>query len=686
MQTVRKRYPPDSCGCKAKGKLEPAGRDGVSASKADPCCAPAFRPEKGAGPETEEKSARNSKGTGEDAPASDRFRTGVLLLGIVLFAAGMVFRFPAKAESVLFLSSFLLAGGEILFEAGRDLVHGRLLNENFLMSVATLGALALGKFAEGAAVMIFYRIGEFFEDLAVRRSRKSISRLMDLRPGYANRIREDGTAERVPPEDISVGERILVRPGEKIPLDGEIEKGRSSLDTSALTGESLPRGVETGNEVLSGSVNRDGALTVKVTRKFEESASSKILELVRDAGSRKARTEKFITRFSRIYTPAVVFSAAALAVLPPLFLPGAGFSEWAERALTFLVVSCPCALVLSVPLGFFAGIGGASRKGILVKGGACLEALSKVDTVVFDKTGTLTKGNFCVSKISPAREWTRDDLLCLAAHAERYSIHPAAAAIRSAWGKNAYPLRIEGVREIPGEGVTASVDGKTVLAGNASLMDGEKIEHGDPFPSGTTVFFAVDGVYAGKLSVADEVRPESVSAVQKLRSAGVRRIIMLTGDSKETAGLIAGETGLDDFHAELLPAGKVEWMEKIAREVPPGRKMVFVGDGTNDAPALARADIGVAMGGIGTDAALESADVVLMSDDPSRLETAIRIARHTCRIVRQNVVFALGVKFTILALAAFGLTTMWAAVFGDVGVAILDILNSARAAFLRDSD
>jgi Cd2+/Zn2+-exporting ATPase len=617
--------------------------------------------------------AAAGEGTGVSGRA--KLRRAAVILAAALFAAGLALPLAGGVKAALFLASSLLAGGEVLIAAARSCVHGHVFDENFLMSVAVLGAFAVGEYAEGAAVMIFYRVGEYFEDRAVDRSKRSISALMDIRPDSAN-LKAGGAVRRVRPEEVAVGDSILVRPGEKIPLDGRVTEGCSLLDTSALTGESLPRSVEPGSEVLSGSVNLNGALTVEVTKEFGESTASKILDLVRNAGSRKARAENFITKFARYYTPAVVFSAVALAFLPPLLVPGAALSEWVHRALIFLVVSCPCALVLSVPLSFFGGIGGASRRGILVKGGNYLEALSRVDTVVFDKTGTLTRGSFEVTEVSPAEGWDRETLLDLAAHAELYSSHPIAASIRAACGSRPDPARVSGYEVIPGKGVRASVDGRAVLAGNAALTG---MENAASPAAGTVVFLTVDGAYAGRIVIADEIKPDAAQAVQKLKEAGVRRTVMLTGDCRGAADRVARETGLDAACAELLPAQKVEKLEELSREAPAGGKIVFVGDGINDAPVLARADVGVAMGGIGSDAAIEAADVVLMTDEPSKLADAIRIARRTHSVVMQNVVFALGVKFAVLALAAFGAATMWEAVFADVGVALIAVLNSLRA-------
>ncbi|XOQ47937.1 MAG: Cadmium, zinc and cobalt-transporting ATPase [Eubacteriales bacterium] len=608
-----------------------------------------------------------------------------MLIGAVLFAVGMAVPLPHTAELSVFLLSFVLIGGEVVLKALRNIARGQVFDENFLMGVAAVGAFAIGEYAEAVAVMLFYQVGEFFQDMAVNRSRKSISALMDIRPDYAN-LKTGGEVRRVSPEEVAIGDRILVRPGEKVPLDGKVVEGISSVDTAALTGESLPRDVEPGSEILSGSVNKSGLLTVEVTKEFGESTVTKILDLVQNASSQKAPAENFITKFARYYTPAVVFAAVALAVLPPLFLPGTPLSQWINRALTFLVVSCPCALVISIPLSFFGGIGGASKNGVLIKGSNYLEALNHVDTVVFDKTGTLTKGNFKVTKIQPEEGWSEGDILYYAAHAELHSSHPIAVSIREAYQKEPDASQLAEYEEIPGKGIRVKVNGKTVLAGNSRLMDAENIRHPASGAAGTAVYLAVDGAFAGLIMINDEVKPDSARAIWELKAAGVRRTVMLTGDSKKSGEEAARELGLDEVYTELLPQQKVEQMEKLCGQAAKGGKLVFVGDGINDAPVLARADVGVAMGGLGSDAAIEAADVVLMTDEPSKLVTAIRIAKKTRRIVWQNIVFALGVKLLILVLAAFGIATMWAAVFGDVGVAILAVLNAIRASRIKNEE
>ncbi|WP_312692071.1 heavy metal translocating P-type ATPase [Caproiciproducens sp.] len=613
-----------------------------------------------------------------DAIKKHRLRQIGLITGAVLFVIGMVSPFSQPVEFVLFLISYLLVGGEVVLRAVKNIAKGQVFDENFLMSVATVGAFAIGDFAEGVAVMLFYQVGEFFQNRAVNRSRKSISALMDIRPDYAN-LKIGGEVKKVSPEEVGIGDLILIRPGERVPLDGRVIEGTSSVDTAALTGESLPRDAEPGTELLSGSVNKNGLLTVEVTREFGESTVTKILDLVQNASSQKAPTENFITKFARYYTPVVVFAALALAVIPPLVIPGASFTQWINRALTFLVVSCPCALVISIPLSFFGGIGGASKKGILVKGSNYLEALNNVDTVVFDKTGTLTKGSFKVTQINASKGWTQDEILSYAAHAELYSSHPIAASIREAYGREPDAAQVADYEEISGKGVRVKVNGKTVLAGNGKLMEAEKIEWQAPSKTGTVVYLAVDGAFAGSVVISDEIKPDSKLAIQSLKAIGVRNTVMLTGDSRAAGEGVAKELGLDAVYTELLPQQKVEQMEALSNQVAKGGKLVFIGDGINDAPVLARADVGVAMGGLGSDAAIEAADVVLMTDEPSKLVAAIRIAKKTRSIVWQNILFALGVKIVILVLAAFGIATMWAAVFGDVGVTIIAVLNAIRA-------
>ncbi|MDR2158718.1 MAG: cadmium-translocating P-type ATPase [Treponema sp.] len=617
-------------------------------------------------------------------------KRAALILGILLFALGLflknavdeafALRFPGvPAPSLMaLLGSYFFAGGEVLLQVLKNIARGKVFDENFLMSLATAGAFAIGEYPEAAAVMIFYQVGEAFQELAVNRSKRNIAALMDIRPDFANLKTGDGIRV-VAPDRVAVGDRIIIRPGERVPLDGRVLEGSSTLDTSALTGEALPRDVERDSEVLSGSINKSGLLMVEVTRVFGESTVSKILNLVQSAGNRKARVENFISRFARYYTPAVVAAAAALAVLPPL-ITGTPFRESLYRALVFLVVSCPCALVISIPLSFFGGIGGASRKGILVKGGNFLEALNRVDTVVFDKTGTLTRGVFRVTRIVPAEGYTEEELLRLGARAEHFSTHPIAASIRDAWTGTVDPSLIEKAEEIAGCGVRLRMEGKTVLAGNRRLMEREGVKrmprHED-LP-GTIVYLALDGVLAGYFVIADELKEDSAGTIRSLRDLNIHSV-MCTGDSRAAGMAAAAEAGVEKVYTELLPQDKVTLLEELEREKRGTGTIAFVGDGINDAPVLARSGIGIAMGGIGSDAAIEAADVVLMTDEPSKLITAIKIAKKTRAIIWQNIIFALGVKALILLLGALGLATIWEAIFGDVGVTLLAVFNSMRA-------
>ena len=588
-------------------------------------------------------------------------------------------------EFVLFLIPYLIAGYDVLLKAARNIGNGQVFDENFLMTIATVGAFALVLFpdsqphmAEGAAVMLFYQVGELFQGYAVGKSRQSIADMMDIAPDFANVMR-DGKLVQVDPYEIGVGDEIVVKPGERVPLDGTIVEGSTQLDTAALTGESVPRHVEEGAEVISGCVNMTGKITVKVSKPFEQSTVSRILELVESASEKKAQTENFITRFARYYTPIVTIGALVLAVLPPLLF-GQSWSDWIERGLTFLVVSCPCALVISVPLSFFGGIGGASRLGILVKGGNYLEALSHTETVVFDKTGTLTNGSFNVVAVHPdaAAEVDPDLILSIAAHAEAYSDHPIAVSVKEAFTGEIDQSRIADVREEGGHGVRAVVDERVVLVGNDKLMREEGIAYHDCELTGTILHVSIDGKYAGHIIIADVVKEDAAECIKRLHAAGVRKTVMLTGDRAEVAKAVAEKLGLDEYHGKLLPEDKVSQVERLLGETSEKGKLAFVGDGINDAPVLTRADIGIAMGAMGSDAAIEAADIVLMDDKPSKIASAIRIARKTMRIVWQNIVFALGVKFAVLVLAAVGLATMWLAVFADVGVAILAILNAMR--------
>lgn len=613
--------------------------------------------------------------------AGEKKETLRLAIGAALFAAALIFKFPLAAEALLYGISYLLVGGEILLKSARNISRGQVFDENFLMSVATLGAFAIRQFPEAVAVMLFYQVGELFQDTAVNRSRKSIAALMDIRPDYAN-LKSGAEIKQVSPESVSIGDVILVKPGEKVPLDGKVVEGNSMVDTSALTGESVPREAVAGADVLAGFINKSGLLTVEVTKEFGESTVAKILDLVENAAGKKAPTENFITRFARYYTPVVVFGALAIAVLPPLFIEGATFSQWIYRALVVLVISCPCALVVSIPLGFFGGIGGASRNGVLVKGGNYLEALNNVKIVVFDKTGTLTKGVFKVTDVSPGEGFNREALLEYAAYAEAHSNHPIARSVQEAYHE-AYNREIDTQKiteyeEITGHGIKVQVDGKTILAGNAKLMAREGISHAGPDIAGTVVHLAVNGKYAGYLAIADEIKEDSARAMRGLKAAGVKQLVMLTGDNRAVGEEVGRRLGLDEVHAQLLPDQKVEQVERLNRSKGPGEKLVFVGDGINDAPVLARADVGVAMGGLGSDAAIEAADVVLMTDEPSKLVTAIKVAKRTRQIVWQNITLALAVKVVFLALGTGGIASMWEAVFADVGVALLAILNAMR--------
>ncbi len=583
-------------------------------------------------------------------------------------------------EYPIFVSAYLLVGGKVVRAAVRNLVRGEVFDETFLMTVATLGAILIHQLPEAVAVMLFYAMGELFQDAAVGRSRRAIGALLDIRPDVAN-LRTDETVETVRPEDVEVGRIVLVRPGERIPLDGEVVEGSSFVDTSVLTGEPTPRRVRPGEKVLAGMVNQQGTLDVRVDRRAAESSVSRILNLVENAAARKAPTEQFITRFARYYTPAVTLAALAIALVPPLVVPGATFASWIYRALVLLVISCPCALVISIPLGYFGGIGGASRHGILVKGANFLDALTSLHTVVFDKTGTLTRGVFRVTETSVRNGFSRDELIELAALAETNSAHPIARSILEAYARPVRPGLIRDYQEVSGHGVKAFVHGREIVAGNDRLMHWENIDHDSCDLEGTVVYVAVNRVFAGYIVISDEVRPDAAEAVAGLRRLGVRRMIMLTGDDEAAAKAVAGRTGMDAYFAELLPEEKVAKLEEISCAVTrrDRRKLAFVGDGINDAPVIARADVGIAMGGLGRDAAIEAADVVLMDDMPSRLVTAVRVARGTRAVVVQNIALALGVKGAFILLGAVGVATMWEAVFADVGVALLAVLNSTRA-------
>ena len=613
-----------------------------------------------------------------------RIIVGAVLLAVAALVEHTV-QLPVWQMLIIYLVPYLVVGYDVVGEAFEGICHGEVFDEDFLMFVATVGAMCIGflpgaepQFAEAVFVMLFFQVGELFEHYAEHRSRRSIRALMDIRPDTANVLR-NGKMQTVSPDTIAVGETIIVKPGERVALDGEIVDGTSALNTVALTGESMPRDVHKGDQVVSGCVNISGVLTVKVQKSFGESTASKIISMVENASEKKSKSEAFITRFARVYTPIVVIVALVLAFVPPLFCGGyvEALTTWLYRALTFLVVSCPCALVISIPLSFFGGIGGASRHGILIKGASYIDALSELDTVVFDKTGTLTHGEFCVEAIHPDKI-SPDQLLHLAAHVERYSTHPIAVSLKQAFGNEADGCKVEDVEEIAGHGVRAVVNGHTVCVGNERMMDSVGAEWHKCHVVGTTVHVAIDGEYAGHIVVADRIKQDAADAIAGLHAMGVRNTVMLTGDRKEVGEDVARRVGIDDCHTQLLPADKLGILEQLLDKKKKNRTLAFVGDGINDAPALARADVGVAMGALGSDAAIEAADVVLMDDKPSKMVTAIRIARRTLGIARQNVWFAIGVKVLVLLLAAVGLATMWMAVFADVGVMVLAVLNAMR--------
>ena len=610
----------------------------------------------------------------------DKKRTIRLAVGAAVYAIGMALtvfaKLPTPAELAFLIVAYVILGWDVVWQAVKNITRGQVFDEHFLMSVSTIGAFAIGEYPEAVAVMLFYQVGEFFQSLAVKRSRKSISDLMDIRPDSAT-VKRNGVLQVVSPESVAVGEIIVVKPGEKIPLDGIVVDGESMLDTKALTGESVPKSIRKGDEALSGCINQSGLLTLKVTKSFGESTVSKIIDLVENASARKAPTENFITTFARYYTPVVVGMAAVLAIIPPLVL-GGGWSEWLRRGFVFLIVSCPCALVISIPLTFFGGIGAASKRGVLVKGSNYLEALNKVSVVVFDKTGTLTKGVFEVANIIPAAGYQKEQVLEYAAQAESYSNHPIAKSILATYGKPIDQKQFSDFEEISGHGISVMVQGKKVLAGNSKLMESEKIAYAACDAAGTKFYVAADGSYVGCILIADEVKPDSKCAIAELKKIGVEKTVMLTGDDERIGKSVADELGLDAYYAQLLPDQKVEKLEMLDKQKRQGSKLAFVGDGINDAPVLARADVGIAMGGLGSDAAIEAADVVLMTDEPSKLVEAIDVAKATKRIVMQNIVIALGIKSVFLVLGALGMAGMWEAVFGDVGVTIIAVLNAMR--------
>ena len=601
-----------------------------------------------------------------------------IIIGAAVLATAVLLNLNNEwLQIALFIISYIIVGGDVVKRAVKNIFKGQVFDENFLMSIATIGAFFIGEYPEGVAVMLFYQVGELFQSYAVGKSRKSIASLMDIRPDYAN-VKKGDELVKVDPDEVQIGDIIVIKAGEKIPLDGKVIEGSSMIDTSALTGESIPREVEVGSDILSGCININGVITAEVTKEFGESTVSKILDLVENASSKKSNSEQFITKFARYYTPVVVIIAVFLAIIPPLVIDGATFSDWIYRALAFLVVSCPCALVISIPLSFFGGIGGASKKGILVKGSNYLEALAETEIVVFDKTGTLTKGVFNVQEIHPEGV-SKEELLELTAYVESYSNHPISLSLKRAYGKEIDNGRISDVEEISGHGVIATVDGKKVMAGNIKLMKMMDIPYFKGELIGTAVHVAVNNKYIGYIVIADEVKEDSAQAIKELKAANIKQTVMLTGDNKSVGSKVAKELGLDKVYAELLPADKVEKLEELFSQKSTKGKLAFVGDGINDAPVLARADIGIAMGGLGSDAAIEAADIVIMTDEPSKIATAMKISKKTLKIAHQNIVFAIGIKIIVLILSAFGITTMWAAIFADVGVTIIAVLNAFRA-------
>ena len=600
-----------------------------------------------------------------------------IIIALILFLIALIIDFGnVWINNVIYIIAYIIVGFEIVRKAVRNITRGKVFDENFLMTVATIGAFGIGEFPEAVAVMLFYQVGELFQSYAVDKSRKSIASLMDIRPDYAN-IEKDGKLEKVDPDEVKIGDIIVVKPGEKIPLDGTVVEGKTNLDTKALTGEPMPREAKQGDDVISGCINLNGLIKVKVTKEFGESTVSKILDLVENASSKKSKSENFITKFAAYYTPIVVIIAVILAIVPPLVIPGAEFLDWIYRALSFLVVSCPCALVISIPLSFFGGIGGASKMGILIKGSNYLEALANTEIVVFDKTGTLTEGDAKVQKIE-AEGISKEELLEITALAENFSNHPIALSIKSEYNKPIDEKRIVKTQELTGRGINATIDEKEVLVGNEKLMKEEKIDYKECTDAGTALYVAIDKKYVGYILIADSIKKDSKKAIQNLKKNGIKQTVMLTGDRKQVGEAVAKELGIDKVYTELLPDGKVEKVEELLKEKSPKGKLAFVGDGINDAPVLAISDIGIAMGALGSDAAIEAADVVLMTDEPSKIVDAIHLSKKTMRIVKENITFAILVKVIVLILSAFGLSTMWEAVFADVGVSIIAIINALR--------
>lgn len=605
-----------------------------------------------------------------------------IIVALILFLLSIIISFENKwINNGIFIISYLTVGLDIVLKAVRNIFRGKIFDENFLMTIATIGAFAIGEFPEAVAVMLFYQVGELFQSYAVNKSRKSIANLMDIRPDFAN-IKNNGKVEKVSPDDVNIGDIIVVKPGEKVPIDGVVIEGSSMLDTSALTGESVPREIKVGEEILSGCINQSGLLEIKVTKKFGESTVSKILDLVENASSKKSKSENFISKFAKYYTPIVVIIAVLLAIIPPFIFKETEITEWVYRALTFLVVSCPCALVISIPLGFFGGIGGASKLGVLIKGSNYLEALSKAEIIVFDKTGTLTEGVFEVQQ-TDAVSISEENLIKYAAYAESFSNHPIAISLRKAYGKDIDSKSVSETQELSGLGVRAIVNGETVLVGNEKLMQEESIDYKKCSKLGTILYVAVNNKFVGTIIIADKIKNDAKEAIEKLKKNNVKKTVMLTGDKKKVGESVAKELEIDEVYTELLPSDKVEKVEELLKSKDANSKLAFVGDGINDAPVLAISDIGIAMGGLGSDAAIEAADVVLMTDEPSKVVDAIKISRKTMRIVKQNIVFAISIKVIVLILSAFGLSNMWEAVFADVGVSVLAILNALRALYVK---